>query len=440
MQKLVHTPGADDSRLPREATDFFVCNRIANFVHDIYAFILDEELPGLTYVDMHRRFPPRVRMEWLAQRPDLRRDIVTHLAMHAENAAYALSPSVQAERIAEVIASEDISLEEFERAFEPEDLVVYATWEWFWFFYDCADWMTTNRSFHDVVKRLLERMIEEPGGEYDRDMEEQDGLKSILTPEQFYRTIDQRVWDEHIPLWLRTKIADAISSGGKSPRSLEAVKLEFVPPKKLVQYIPLIHLKPIFFAAMCNMEQAASRHAALKDLPAAQSIGTVAIVTSAAQPPATSTRAEDMTAASTEASTAPSVPSAVISKYDQMSQSVSAYLKNNCIGATAVPEETPTDVVECLYRIVFQGSKLKWTHEAQERHTLCVFLHMIEPTGYPKDPESFVGTSTSALRKKFEQIVHTSDLNELKGIAAVIVGSGDDNMPRSPHENQDQDD
>ena len=432
MQTLVHTPGADDSRLPREATDFFVCNRIANFVHDIYTFILDEELPGLTYVDMHARFPPRVRMEWLAQRPDLRRDVVTHLAMHAENAAYALSPSVQAERIAEVIASEDVGLEEFERAFEPEDLAVYAAWAWFWFFYDCADWTTTNKGFRDVVKRLLERIIEEPGGEYDRDMEEQDGLKSILTPEQFYGTIDPKVWDEHIPLWLRTKIADAMSSGGESPRSLEAAKLEFVPPKKLVQYIPLINLKPIFFAAMRNMEQAARMHAAMKEVPAAQVEAARTSDASATTSVATRSEARDSEAntgawsrgakapvASREAAT-PSGPSAVTMTQIQKRIAISELLASKSVCTTEVPAETPSDIVDHLYTIVILRDQPTWADDTQERYTLSVLLYLVEPMRYSKDLKESTGPVLPVLRGLLADAMQGAALTELKDFFASL--------------------
>ena len=65
------------------------------------------------------------RMEWFAQRPDLRQKITTGLTGLAPKAARNKTPRFQAELIDSVIVDGDVTVKQFDDAFDPTDIAAY---------------------------------------------------------------------------------------------------------------------------------------------------------------------------------------------------------------------------------------------------------------------------------------------------------------------------
>jgi hypothetical protein len=180
------------------------------------------------------------RMQALAQRPDSRQLVTTTLAGVPPKAARRMDPNFQASLLDQVVDSEDRTAEEFDEAFNPDELVVYCDasailnrylGEFRW------EEDTDNR--RDAVASLIEAMLKERGAVGGKQ------LRPILTYWDVLSAISPEVWHTKVPLEVRIKIHQAwLEQEHAKPRDPFTAKqaLEIADPRILVANIALIDL------------------------------------------------------------------------------------------------------------------------------------------------------------------------------------------------------
>jgi len=144
-----------------------------------------------------------VRMEWFAHRPDLRQKITTGLTGLAPKAARNKTPLFQAELIDSVIEDGDVTVKQFDDAFDPADVAAYAPVVEVWQrFRERMPWEQDTPAHQELVAWLLEALLASQSS--------LDGVtrKPILTAHAVRTTIPGKIWHTRIPLEVRVAIDD----------------------------------------------------------------------------------------------------------------------------------------------------------------------------------------------------------------------------------------
>jgi hypothetical protein len=188
------------------------------------------------------------RMQWLAQRPDLRQRITSTLTGLPRKAARSKTPEFQAALIDAVVDHGDVTGAEFEEAFAPQDLVTYGPLAEMWAqFRQRMPWFDdteTNQRFIGWLLRVLlnERSTLDPAMM----------RKPILSAWEVRAAIDPHVWQERIPTDLRAMVDDARLKREKArPREPYCARqeLQIVTPELIAQHLPLAELLPVIHVA-----------------------------------------------------------------------------------------------------------------------------------------------------------------------------------------------
>jgi hypothetical protein len=196
---------------------------------------------------LRERFPARDRMRWYEARPDLRQQITTQLTGLGAKAARKKDPDFQGDLIDSAIDDGDITVGDFEEAFEPRDLVVYgATGEIWRFFRESMPWSDSSGPHQELMAWLLKALV--------TDKSALDGAtrRPILTPWELRTSIPGKAWHTHMPLEIRIAIDDARFKMEKAqPGSAFQVihELSIATPKVVTGHIPLAELTGVLDAA-----------------------------------------------------------------------------------------------------------------------------------------------------------------------------------------------
>lgn len=257
MHPLIHNnQDASDETLAKEAEEFLkksaTLQAMAAIIKQLRSILLEaaeenpeRQLGWLTLAEYRKAFPASMRMQALSSRPDIRQRITTELTGLRANAARSKDPEFQAGLIDATIDSGDIQLVEFEKAFNPDDLVVYMDTSLFWQYF---------------MNESLARMIEENTAR-EKDffafllgifLLTRNPLKPILTHLDVRRAIEGSVWQQRIPLELRVKV-DAARLEQESKTTSRAFtakqEIEIVTLEVIVESLDLSDLVPILQAA-----------------------------------------------------------------------------------------------------------------------------------------------------------------------------------------------
>ncbi len=197
-------PARPDDRLAADATAHLARHSALQLVAELYARLREMEFPWWTPVQLRQTFPAAKRLAWFAERPDLRQRLTTQLTGLAPRAARTKTPEFQSQLIDSVIDEGDITVDAFEKAFEPADVAVYApAAEIFRLFRKRMPWDDDQTSHQDLVGWLIGALL--------ADKSSLDGSqrKPILDALQVRTAIDGRIWHSRIPLHVRVAIDDA---------------------------------------------------------------------------------------------------------------------------------------------------------------------------------------------------------------------------------------
>lgn len=249
--KDLHSQQTSDTKLVSDANELFKRNRARQIVAFFVQVIRDNQFKGMTHEALHAAFPAIVRMKWLEKRPDRRQQIMTTLVGLKPTMARKRDLAKQAQDIEDTLESKDISYEDFDNSFTPEDWAVHGDGEGIVLrFFSQFDWTDTkNPKMQAIVASFIEEFLRGAGGNSAES-------KPTLTHLQVRKAISSETWNQNLPLELRAKIDDArLEKEEKAPREPFTAKeeLTLVPPSEFVKHILFTDLLDIFRAAIHSM-------------------------------------------------------------------------------------------------------------------------------------------------------------------------------------------
>jgi hypothetical protein len=242
---LIHAdPTKADERLAVEASSHLARSGPLGFMTELYARLREMQLPWWTAEQLRSAYSSSERLAWFSQRPDIRQRITTELTGLAPRAARNKSVEFQANLVDSVIDEGDISVETFESAFEPKEIVIYGPAAEIWsLFRQRMPWDDDATPHQDLIGFLLGALL--------ADKSALDGTPRtpILSPLAVRMAIDGRVWHSRIPLDVRVAIDDARFAREKehpNEASRVAHDLLVATPALIAASIPLSDLVNVF--------------------------------------------------------------------------------------------------------------------------------------------------------------------------------------------------
>jgi hypothetical protein len=143
------------------------------------------------------------RMGWFQQRPDIRQRITHSLTGLAPKASRNKQSDFQAALIDSVVDDGDITIDQFENAFDAIELAAYAPAAEIWReFRECMPWDQDTPPNQELVGWLIDQLLASSSTI--------EGMtrKPILTPHAIRTTIPGAIWHSKIPLEVRVAIDD----------------------------------------------------------------------------------------------------------------------------------------------------------------------------------------------------------------------------------------
>lgn len=223
-------------------------------------------LPWWTPEQLRARWGAAERMRWYGDRWDLRQNITTELTGLVPKAARRKGPEFQAALIDSALEEQDISVREFEEAFEPMDLAIYGPSSDVWqFFRESMPWGEDTPVHQELLAWLLKALLT------DRSSFPGLGRVPILTPWDVRTAINGKVWHTRIPLDVRVAIDDARFKQEKDKASTPfhaANDLSIAVPETIAGNVPLRELVPVLIAAEKSMGFEPTKAEPAKSAPA----------------------------------------------------------------------------------------------------------------------------------------------------------------------------
>jgi hypothetical protein len=239
---------ADDATLASEARAFLERDPASQVMAELWRHLRALELPWWSPAELRARWPATLRMQWLAERPDLRQRITSALTGLTPNAARRKTPEFQGSLLDSVVDDGDVPLAELEAAFEPLDLVPYAPLDELWRELRARmPWGEDSEAHRALVGAALEAFLATSSpllGEAPR--------PPLLTAWDVRHAIDGRTWHERLPIELRVAIDDARLAHERARPTepfLARDELRIATPQLLARHLPLRALEPVFAAA-----------------------------------------------------------------------------------------------------------------------------------------------------------------------------------------------
>jgi len=195
------TPRNDDAALALESRSHVANNPALQLVAELILKLRTSRLSWWTPELLRDTWDATERMVWFRQRPDIRQRVTHSLTGLAPKAARNKQPDFQAALIDSVIDDGDITVEQFESAFDPIELAAYAPAAAIWRrFRDWMPWDEDTAPNQQLVGWLIGQLIAESS------TIEGMARKPILTAHTLRTMIPGRVWHSKIPLEIRLAI------------------------------------------------------------------------------------------------------------------------------------------------------------------------------------------------------------------------------------------
>ena len=143
------------------------------------------------------------RMGWFKQRPDIRQRITCSLTGLRPNASRNMQPDFQAALIDSVINDGDVTVDQFEDAFDAVEFAAYAPAGEIWRrFRERMPWDQDTPSNQELVGWLIDRLLASSSTI--------EGMTRapVLTPHAIRTSIPGKTWHSRIPLQIRVAIDD----------------------------------------------------------------------------------------------------------------------------------------------------------------------------------------------------------------------------------------
>ena len=235
---LVHAGPPDDETRRQEATDHLARWPALQVMADVLNALRGARVVWWAPVDLAARWPARVRLEWLEQRPDLRLAATRALTGLELRSGRDRSVAFQAELVEATIDPADVPARTAD-AFDARDLVVYGPVKAMW-----DEVMSRVPWGAEAPPPLVEAMLSAILS--DR------GRPPVLTAWQLRAAVDPRAWQAHVPARLRAAVDEArLHKELVDPSAPFTAReeLAIVTPAVLAANLPLPALHPAFLAA-----------------------------------------------------------------------------------------------------------------------------------------------------------------------------------------------
>jgi hypothetical protein len=193
----------EDAALTQEAQAHIGRNAAIQFIAELLLRLRDGGFSWWTPEQVRNIWPAQSRMAWLAQRPDIRQRITTGLTGLAKKAARNKTPDFQAALLDSVIEDGDVTVKQFDDAFDVQELAIYAPTTEIWAkFRERMPWDQDTPAHQELIAWLFEVFLaaESTVGGHSR--------KPILTSLQLRTAIPGKIWHTRIPLEVRVAIDD----------------------------------------------------------------------------------------------------------------------------------------------------------------------------------------------------------------------------------------
>jgi len=239
---------ADDETLERDARAHLAKSPHLQVVAELMAKLRASSFPWWSVTFTRSQWRALPRMQWLAERPDLRQKTTSSLTGLPPKAARSKTPEFQAALIDAVLDHGDVSGGDFEASFAVQHLVTYGPAADIWAqFRQRMPWGDDAEAHQRLIGWLLRVLLSERST-LDPDMLR----KPVLTAWDVRTAIDPHVWQERIPLDLRAAIDEArLKRERVRPREAYCARHEFeiATPELIAQHIPLGELLPVIHVA-----------------------------------------------------------------------------------------------------------------------------------------------------------------------------------------------
>jgi hypothetical protein len=203
---LVHADSekTDDALLAEEAAAHLGKSAGLQLVAELLHKLRQSSLSWWTPQFTRETWGPGTRMTWLVGRRDLRQKLTTSLTGLAPKSARNKAPEFQANLIDSAIEDGDVSVQQFDEAFSPQDLVTYGPVVELWQkFRERMPWGQDTPEHQELMAWLLDALMA-PSSTL-----EGCTRKSILTAHGVRTSIPGKLWHTHIPIDIRIAIDEA---------------------------------------------------------------------------------------------------------------------------------------------------------------------------------------------------------------------------------------
>ena len=197
------TPKAEDTVLAHESRSHVANNRPLQLIAELILKLRGSRFSWWTPELLRGTWDANERMGWFEQRPDVRQRITCGLTGLAPKAARKQQPDFQAALIDSVVDEGDVTVDQFENAFDAIELAAYAPAAEIWHrFRERMPWDQDIPPHQELVGWLIDQLLASSSTI--------EGMtrKPILTSHAIRTTIPGKIWHAKIPLEIRVAIDD----------------------------------------------------------------------------------------------------------------------------------------------------------------------------------------------------------------------------------------
>ncbi|MCC7357022.1 hypothetical protein IT408_00750 [Candidatus Uhrbacteria bacterium] len=201
----VHSAGADDATLAREADTFVTAHPPIQILAGLITILREKRPAWHTPETMLNFCPVNERMNAFEVRHDIRQRILTELTGVKAKSALRTPLEMQCQQLLIAIDVEDVSVSEYEMAHQATELALYLDAGALWrHLMQSLPWEQNEDSDKEIIGLLISSLLDSG-----RAKTEWSPSGAILTPWDLMRGIDSRVWNHHLPLDLRAQVHEA---------------------------------------------------------------------------------------------------------------------------------------------------------------------------------------------------------------------------------------
>jgi len=260
------TPRADDTALGQAARSHVAGQPALQLIAELLHRLREARYAWWTPALLRETWGAGARMEWFTQRPDIRQRITSGLTGLRPKAARNKQPDYQAALVDSVIDEGDVTVDEFEYAFDAIELAAYAPAAEIWHrFRERMPWHEDSAAHQALVGWLIERLL--------ADTSTVEGMTRtpILTAHAVRSAIPGTLWHARIPLEVRAAIDDlrlAREQASPAEPFRAADDLSLATPAIIAAHIPLRELLVVMDVAERAMGFPATRELPVVAAPA----------------------------------------------------------------------------------------------------------------------------------------------------------------------------